>query len=75
MQGLLGGGDLLGQHKTAIFFSAFALFVVMISLLFAVHPAIRSIGLCSIIGMSATILITYSLLPLLYRFFAKRFSR
>ncbi len=75
MQGLLGGGELLGQHKTAIFFSAFALFVVMISLLFAVHPAIRSIGLCSIIGMSATILITYSLLPLLYRFFAKRFSR
>ncbi len=75
MQGLLGGGDLLGQHKTAIFFSAFALFVVMTSLLFAVHPAIRSIGLCSIIGMSATILITYSLLPLLYRFLSKRFSR
>lgn len=75
MQGLLGGDKLLGQHKTAIFFSAFALFVVMISLLFAVHPAIRSIGLSSIIGMSATILITYSLLPLLYRFLARRFSR
>ena len=77
MQGLLAGSssELLGQHKTAIFFSAFALYVVMISLLFAVHPAIRSIGVCSLIGMSATILITYSLLPLLYRFLARRFSR
>lgn len=77
MQGLLAGtsSELLGQHKTAIFFSAFALYVVMISLLFAVHPAIRSIGVCSLIGMSATILITYSLLPLLYRYLARRFSR
>ena len=72
MQGLLAGARgqnaaLLEQHKTAIFFSAFVLFVVMLSLLAAVHPAIRSIGLCSIIGMGTTILISYSLQPLLFR--------
>ena len=72
MQGLLAGArgenrTLLDQHKTAIFFSAFVLLVVMLSLLAAVHPAIRSIGLCSIIGMGTTILISYSLQPLLFR--------
>jgi predicted RND superfamily exporter protein len=72
MQGLLAGARgqnslLLEQHKTAIFFSAFVLLVVMLSLLVAMHPAIRSIGLCSIIGMGTTILISYSLQPLLFR--------
>ena len=72
MQGLLAGARgqnrlLLDQHKTAIFFSAFVLLVVMLSLLAATHPAIRSIGLCSIIGMGTTILISYSLQPLLFR--------
>ena len=41
--------------------------VVTGSLLFAVHPAIHSIGECTLIGMASTILITYALQPLLFR--------
>ena len=72
MQGLLAGAQgkddrLLQYHKTAIFFSAFVLLVVILSLLLALHPAIRSIGWCSLIGMGSTILITYTLQPLLFR--------
>ena len=72
MQGLLSGArgkddKLLQYHKTAIFFSAFVLLVVILSLLLARHPAIRSIGWCSLIGMGSTILITYTLQPLLFR--------
>ena len=33
------------------------------SLLFAVHPAIRSIGLSTLIGMASTIMISYALQP------------
>ena len=71
--------NLLTYHKTAIFFSAFVLMVVTGSLLFAIHPAIHSIGISTLIGMSATILITYTLQPALFRylmkfnFFSKRF--
>ncbi|MBQ7350673.1 MAG: MMPL family transporter, partial [Bacteroides sp.] len=73
------GDNLLIYHKTAIFFSAFVLMVVTGSLLFAIHPAIHSIGISTLIGMSATILITYTLQPALFRylmkfnFFSKRF--
>ncbi|NDV63744.1 MMPL family transporter [Bacteroides sp. 224] len=58
--------DLLVYHKTAIFFSAVILIIVTTSLLFAVHPAIASIGVATLIGMGATILIAYSLLPFLF---------
>lgn len=72
---------LLTYHKTAIFFSALVLIVVVGSLLFATHPAIHSIGLSTLIGMSATILITYTLQPALFRmlmkfkFFAKQYEK
>ena len=73
--------NLLTYHKTAIFFSAFVLMTVVGSLLFATHPAIHSIGLSTLIGMSATILITYTLQPALFRylmkfkFFAKKYEK
>ena len=71
MDGLLEGTrgikrDLLVYHKTAIFFSAIILITVIMSLFFAVHPAIRSIGIVTFIGMSATILITYVVQPFFY---------
>ncbi len=58
---------LLTYHKTAIFFSALILMVVVGSLLFATHPALHSVGVSTLIGMSATILITYALQPWLFR--------
>ncbi len=73
MKGLIAqargeSNDLLTYHKSAIVFSAFVLIVVVGSLLFATHPAIQSIGLSTIIGMSATIMLTYILEPALFRF-------
>ena len=57
---------LLLHHKTAIFLSALILIIVVASLLFAVHPAISSIGTATLIGMGATLIIAYTLLPFLF---------
>ena len=71
MEGLLaqartGSRDILTWHKVAIFFSAAILIIVVSSLLFAVHPAIRSIGLSTLIGMASTIMISYALQPFVF---------
>lgn len=76
MKGLISkekGEDnkLLIQHKTAIFLSAFMLIMALGSLLFATHPAINSIGFTTLIGMSSTVLLTYTILPALFRFMMK----
>ncbi|MBQ6156982.1 MAG: MMPL family transporter [Bacteroidales bacterium] len=76
MQGLIAaqrneGNQLLENHKIAVFFSAFVLIVVMISMLCATHPTITSIGRSAIIGMVSTIMITYTLQPLLFRWVMK----
>jgi len=60
------GNRLLICHKAAIFFSAFVLLTVIISLLFTAHPCIFSIGQVTVIGMLSTLLITYALEPLLF---------
>ncbi len=62
-----GCRDVLTWHKVAIFFSALILIIVIASLLFAVHPAIRSIGLSTLIGMASTIMISYALQPFAFR--------
>ena len=74
MDGLIAGSkgrrtELLVYHKTAIVFSAIVLIVVVGSLIFARHPAINSIGITTLIGMTSTILITYTIEPLLYRLY------
>jgi predicted RND superfamily exporter protein len=70
-QARTGRHDVLSWHKVAIFFSAVILVIVVSSLLFAVHPAIRSIGLSTLIGMASTIVISYSLQPFVFRQFMK----
>ena len=72
MDGLLADmrrnyNDLLAYHKTAIFFSAFVLTVSIASLMFATHPAIRSIGFITLVGLTSTAIIAYSALPFLFR--------
>ena len=62
-QARTGSRDILTWHRVAIFFSAIILVIVVASLLFAVHPAIRSIGLSTLIGMASTIMISYALQP------------
>ena len=81
MNGLIaqarGEGDsLLTCHKTAIFFSALVLMVVV-----GTHPAIRSIGVTTLIGMSSTLVLTYTLQPALFNWlmrfdrFAQRYGK
>ena len=52
--------DVLIFHKTAIIFSAIVLITGVVSLMFATHPAIKSIGFSTLIGMSATVLLSYT---------------
>lgn len=64
--------NVLIYHKTAIVFSAFTLIVSIASLLFATHPAVKSIGCSTLIGMSSAVLISYSLEPFLFYWLIKR---
>lgn len=71
MDGLLqeyrSGKKVLGAHKTAIFFSAFTAIVGMGVLIFAKHPALKSIALISVLGLSVVVLVSYTVQPLLFR--------
>ncbi|MDR0700611.1 MAG: MMPL family transporter [Tannerella sp.] len=76
LEGLLAdvrGGDtkLLAYHKTAIFLSAAVLIISISSLMFAEHPALSSIGVATLVGMTSTILITYSVQPFIFRLLMK----
>ena len=58
--------NLLMFHKTAIVFSAFVLIVGIASLIFATHPAIASIGFATLVGMTSTVVIAYTVQPFLF---------
>ncbi|WP_297829777.1 MMPL family transporter [uncultured Rikenella sp.] len=60
------GRKLFRAHKTAIFFSAFTTIAGLGALLFAQHPALRSIALISVVGLSVVILVSYTLQPILF---------
>lgn len=71
MDGLLSeyrdGKKMFNAHKTAIFFSAFTTIVGLGVLIFARHPAVRSIAVISVLGLSVVILVSYTLQPVLFR--------
>ncbi len=67
--------QLLVYHKTAIFFSAVTLIVSTGSLLMASHPALASIGVATIIGMSSAVILAYTLQPFLYHSLVKLILR
>ena len=76
MEGLLSDvkkydPKLLMYHKTAIFLSAVVLIISISSLIFAKHPALSSIGVATLIGMTSTILTSYSLEPFLFKLLMK----
>lgn len=68
------GARLLTMHKTAITLSGFVLILCMFSLIFAEHPAIHGIAFCSLFGMITTMLLSYTIQPLLYRWYMKNKS-
>lgn len=77
MEGLLSRARSVAEprllifHKTAIFFSAIVLMVSTGSLMFAVHPALKSIGIATIIGMSSAVALAYTLQPFLFHVLVK----
>lgn len=82
MEGLLKGNDdnpTMVYNKTAITMSAVILIICMFVLGFAIHPAVKSISFASLVGMITTITLSYTLEPILYRFYmwvrAKRKSK
>lgn len=79
MDGLLQeykcGQKLLGAHKTAIFFSAFTAIVGMGVMIFAKHPALKSIAFISVLGLCVVVLVAYTVQPLLFRCFISRQTR
>lgn len=58
----------LNSYKTSILLSAITTITGIGVLIFASHPALRSIALVSIIGILSVVLISYTLQPLLFRF-------
>lgn len=69
------GVDHLSSFKTSIFLSAFTSITGIGALIFAEHPALKSIAFLSIIGMASVITISYTLQPLLFRLLITRRTR
>lgn len=76
MDGLLqeykNGKKLLGVHKSAIFFSAFTTIVGMGVLIFAEHPALKSIAMISVLGLCVVVLVSYTVQPFLFNVLIKK---
>ena len=71
-QGYRTGKKLVNSHKIAILFSAFTATVGMGVLIFAKHPALKSISLVSILGMVSVVMVSYTVIPVLFRTFISR---
>lgn len=65
----MGKREILSSHKAAIFFSAFTVLAGMGSMIFATHPALKSIATVSLVGMFAVWIVAYTVQPIVYRFF------
>ena len=59
----------LESYKTGIFISAITTMIGIGVLVFASHPALKSIGLITVIGMFCVLIISNTIQPILFRFF------
>lgn len=67
MQEYKFGEDNLSSYKTSILLSALTTLTGIGVMIFAQHPALKSIAGLSLIGISSVLLITFTLEPLLFR--------
>ena len=65
------GKDNLSSYKTSILLSTITTLIGIGVLIFAKHPALKSIALISIIGIFSVVLVSYTVQPLLFDFFAQ----
>ncbi len=68
MNGLISDKDnKLQYHKTAILLSAVTLLTTVSSMLLATHPAIRSVGFSTLVGLLSAVILAYVLQPAVFR--------
>ena len=65
MNGLIQGN--LQYHKTAVLLSAIILIIPVSSMLLAQHPAIRSVGFSTLVGLLSAVILSYILQPAVFR--------
>ena len=63
---------ILTYHKTAIVFSAFILIVTVASMLVANHPAIKSVGFATLVGMVSAVVLSYVVQPAIFQMLNKK---
>ena len=64
--------SILNYHKTAILLSAVTLLVTVGSMLLAVHPAIRSVGFSTLVGLLSAIILSYVVQPAVFRWLNRK---
>jgi uncharacterized protein len=58
---------ILNSYKLAVILSALTMFIGIGTLIVSRHPAMKSLGQVTIIGMVSVVVISYTILPFLYR--------
>lgn len=66
------GRKMLARFKTSILLSATILFVAIGTLIFAQHPAMKSLAELTIVGMTAVVICAYTIPPLIYKWLVYR---
>ena len=66
------GANNLPSYKTSVLLSAITTVTAIGVLIFAKHPAMRSIAFLSVIGILSVVFITYTLQPVLFNFIIKQ---
>jgi predicted RND superfamily exporter protein len=69
MNGLINQN--LQYLKTAVLLSAIILIVTVSSMLLAQHPAIRSVGFSTLVGLLSAVILAYVLQPAVFRWLQK----
>lgn len=66
------GKKMLASYKNSVWLSATIMFIGIGSLIFAQHPAMRSLGEVTIIGMFSVVLMAYLFPPLIFRWMTQK---
>ena len=66
---------LLNSYKTAVLLSALTMFIGIGTLVFARHPAMRSLGNVTVIGMISVVLISFIAAPFLFNTLVRKKGR
>ncbi|SFF92297.1 1-acyl-sn-glycerol-3-phosphate acyltransferase [Prevotella sp. KH2C16] len=65
------GKKRLASYKRSVVFSAVLMFIGIGCLIFARHPALRSLGAVTVIGMATVVFMAYYLPPLVFRWMTR----